>query len=572
MRARGPDGHGLWLGNSERVALAHRRLSIIELSEAGAQPMASADGRLQIVFNGEIYNYRALRNGLQAENVSFASHSDTEVLLALYARHGAAMLPMLRGMFALAIWDARDGSLFIARDPYGIKPLYYANERGQFSFASQVKALLADSSISRDASPAGIVGFHLFGSVPEPFTLYRAIRALPAGCHMRVDTRGPGEPVQWASIAATLAERRPSDVEPRAALLDSVRHHLVADVEVGAFLSGGVDSTALIGLMRDCGQDRIKACTLEFEEFAGTPRDETPLARRLAAQYGVEHRVHTVTAAEFAADLPRVIEAMDQPSVDGVNSWFVSKAVRAMGLKVALSGLGGDELLGGYSTFRTIPRTRRLAGPVAGLPFAGPLARGLIGRLAPDYARKNPKALGVLDLAGSWGGTYLLRRAVLLPSELGDVMDEGVAREGLAELDPVRRIGATIMPDPGDDIARVGALEASNYMRNQLLRDTDWASMAHSLEVRVPLVDHHLLKQIAPIVPTLKGDAGKRLLASAPLEPVPLDVVTRPKTGFGVPMGQWLGGRQLGERLDSRRWSSVVLERYQEGNARPLAA
>lgn len=563
MTARGPDGAGLWESDDKRLCFGHRRLTIIDLSEAGAQPMRSADARLTLTFNGEIYNYQALRAALEARGRHFVSHSDTEVLLHLYAEYGLAMFAHLRGMYAFALWDEERRQLLLGRDPYGIKPLYYADDRGCVRFASQVKALLRDLDLPRDPDPAGLTGFHLFGSVPEPFTLYRAIKTCPAGSYVLADESGVAEPVRHSCIAEAIAAAAPRMNErgAQAALLDSVRAHLVADVEVGAFLSGGVDSGALIGLMRDAGQDRIRALTLGFDELAGTPADETPVAAETARLYGVEHHVRMVGAPEFEADLPAIFAAMDQPSVDGVNSWFVSKATRELGLKVALSGIGGDELLAGYSTFRTIPRTRRLAGPIAGLPLAGPIARRLLHSLAPALVRKNPKIAGLFDLSGSWAGTYLLRRALLLPFELGGAMDPAMAREGLERLRPLELIGATIAPDPGSDIKRVAALESSLYLRNQLLRDADWAGMAHSLEIRVPLVDYVLLGQIAGLVGAMPVGEGKRLLADAPSRPLPASVVNKPKTGFSVPVASWRAGRttHIADRRDSRGWAQHVL-------------
>ena len=486
MRARGPDGSGAWWSKDRRCGLAHRRLSILDLSARASQPMRSEDGRLVVVFNGEIYNYPALRKELEADGVRFRTTSDTEALLHLYARHGVEMVHRLRGMFAFAIWDEARGGLFLARDPYGIKPLYTANDGWAFRFASQVKALLAGGRVSRDPEPAGVVGFHLFGSVPEPFTLYRDIRALPAGHTQWVDAAGPREPKPFAKLAAILAEGAREPAPPselpervRAAVLESVRTHLLADVEVGVFLSAGIDSGALLGLMRDAGQHEIRAITLAFEEFSGTAEDEVPLAARVAERYGAHHVVRGVSEREFRDDLPAIVDAMDQPSIDGVNTWFVSKAAREAGLKVAISGLGGDELLAGYPSFVEVPRWRRRFGPFAAVPGVGRLARLAIKAMAPGFAHARPKALGVLEHANSWAGAYLLRRGLHLPHELAQIMDPDFAREGLRRLKPLRSLSASLAPDPGSDVARVCALESAHYMRNQLLRDADWAGMAH---------------------------------------------------------------------------------------------
>jgi asparagine synthase (glutamine-hydrolysing) len=577
MRTRGPDGAGRWRSQDRRCTLGHRRLSILDLSDRASQPMISGDGRLAVVFNGEIYNYPALRKELETDGVRFRTTSDTEVLLHLYARHGGDMVHRLRGMFAFAIWDEARRSLFLARDPYGIKPLYTANNGWTFRFASQVKALLAGGRVSRDPEPAGIVGFHLFGSVPEPFTLYREIRALPAGHAQWIDAAGPREPRPFSNLAAILAKGASTpapavELNERvgAAVLDSVRAHLLADVEVGVFLSAGVDSGALLGLMRDAGQQEIRAITLAFEEFRGTSEDEAPLAARVAAHYGAHHVVRRVSEKEFRDDLSNILEAMDQPSIDGVNTWFVSKAAKEVGLKVAISGLGGDELLAGYPSFVDLPRWRRRFGPLAALPGVGRLARLAVSAMAPGFARARPKALGLFEYANSWAGAYLLRRGLHLPHELTHVMDPEFAREGLRRLRPLRRLAASLSPDPGSDVARVCALESAHYMRNQLLPAADWSSMAHGVEIRVPLVDVTLLTSVAAALSGLIAGGGKATLADAPSNPLPREIVSRAKTGFGVPTGAWMDSvveaaasscdrAQEPEGLLSRRWSRLVL-------------
>ena len=574
MAARGPDGEGKWISDDQRVGFGHRRLAILDLSAAGAQPMTSADGNYIVSFNGEIYNYPQLRTELESNGVQFRTRCDTEILLHLYAHEGANMLHRLRGMFAFAIWNKVRRGLFLARDPYGIKPLYTANDGWTFRFASQVKALLAGGGVSRDPEPAGLVGFHLFGSVPEPFTLYREIRALPAGHSQWIDATGPCAPRPFGSIATILTKGAEDPVsavelEPRvrASVLGSVKAHLLADVEVGIFLSAGVDSSALLGLMRDAGQQEIRAITLTFEEFNGTMEDEAPLAAQVAERYGAKHIVRRVSEQEFRRDLPAIFDAMDQPSIDGVNTWFVAKAATEVGLKVAISGLGGDELLGGYPSFVDLPRWRRRFGPFASVPGAGQLSRFALRRFAPRLAEARPKALGLLEYANSWAGAYLLRRGLLLPHELAQIMDRDLAREGLRRLRPLQRLQATLLPDPGGDAARVCALESANYMRHQLLRDADWAGMAHSLEIRVPLVDTILLRELAPAIPSLKPGAGKAALALAPQLPLPDAIVKRAKTGFAVPTSAWTAGtsKQLQGKgnepkgIASRRWSRTVL-------------
>ena len=570
MRARGPDGAGLWRSPDGRCVLAHRRLAILDLSERGAQPMLSPCGSFAIVFNGEIYNDPALRAEIERAGVAPSSRTDTEILLRLYQRHGPEMVGRLRGMFAFAIWDGPRGGVFLARDPYGMKPLYTANDGWTIRFASQVKALLAGGAVSRDPDPAGVVGFHLFGSVPDPFTLYRGVRALPAGHTQWIDGAGAREPVRYHSVAAALAEGAAAtvgraDVEPRvrAACLDSVRAHLMADVEVGLFLSSGVDSGALLGLMRDAGCAPVTAVTLGFSEFEGRPEDEVPWAARLADAYGAAHVVRRVGEAEFRTDLPGILEAMDQPSIDGINTWFVAKAAREAGLKVALSGIGGDEILAGYPSFSDVPRWTARLGVPARIPGLGRALRR--AGTALGLARGRPKAVGLVEYAGSPAGAYFLRRALFLPFELPALLDPETIRTGLRRLDPVGRLAAELTPDPGSPLARVAAFEATQYMRNQLLRDADWAGMAHGVEIRTPFVDTRLLAALAPMVPGFGGGAGKRALARAPERPLPQDLVDRPKTGFSVPIGRWLAPpRAAGEAarrpagLVARDWGRQV--------------
>lgn len=550
MAKRGPDGFGAWYSQDGRLGLGHRRLSIVDLSDAGAQPMLSADGRLAVTFNGEIYNYRALRQELEAKGRVFQSQSDTEVLLHLYAEKGPAMVADLRGMFAFAIWDEPNRKLFLARDPYGIKPLYYADDGWTFRFASQVKALVAGKGVSTDRDPAGLTGFYLFGNVPEPFTLYREIRALPAGTALVVDRIGVGEPVRYHSLAQVyreaeataqgLGKAAPEDAGAMAhhALLDSVRHHLIADVPVGAFLSGGIDSSSLIALMREAGQSDIQTVTLAFREFEGQAEDEAPLASEVARFYGTRHTTRTVCRSEFMEDLPRIIEAMDQPSIDGVNTWFVSKAASELGLKVAISGLGGDELFGGYPSFRDIPRSVRTFGILGAIPGLGKALRPL-GLQAARLSGRNPKIAGLAELGGTYAGAYLLRRGLFLPWELEEELDRETVNLGLRRLRLWSLINSELDRQLETAFARVSILESALYMRNQLLRDTDWASMAHGLEVRTPLVDHVLLSKIAPLNCLLGKPEKKSMLADAAFPALPDSVRYRQKSGFMTPVAEW---------------------------------
>lgn len=559
MRSRGPDASTMWMSPDGCVGLGHRRLAIIDLSPGGAQPMCRTQN--VIVFNGEIYNYRELRSQLESRGVRFTSQSDTEVLLQLYAARGPDMLRDLRGMFAFALWDSAKRRLFLARDPYGIKPLYYADDGATVRVASQVRALIASGRVPKQFDPAGAVGFFLRGTVPEPFTMYRAIRALPAGSYCFVDGKGAHEPVRYFSIAETLlnaletAQPRDRETAVHDAVLESVRYHMVSDVPVGAFLSAGIDSTSIVALARESGAADLQTMTLRFAEYRGRVNDEAPLAAQVATQYGVPHTIRDLTHDAFKRELPRVFDAMDQPTVDGLNSYFISKAAAEMGLKVALSGTGGDELFGGYTSFRDIPRWIPVTRLLARVPHLGNLIAEFNSMLVRRSRHISPKMGEIVRYGSSYAGAYLVKRGRFLASELHNMLDPEITREGLQRLNLLGLIENAITPDPGTPYARVVALESSFYLRNQLLRDMDWASMAHSLEVRVPLVDAHLLGRLAPLLVHRQG-RGKQILAAAPHPPLPPTVRSRRKTGFTLPINEWLreeGRVEHGKRSWARR-------------------
>lgn len=564
MISRGPDGSGLWMGKDGDVGLAHRRLSIIDLSAAGAQPMASCDGQLHIVFNGEIYNYQNLRIDLVRQGYCFSSHSDTEVLLYLYALHGKNMVHLLRGMYAFAIWDQTRQGLFLARDPFGIKPLYYSDDGRTFRFASQVKALLQSPHVDTSPESAGHVGFFLWGSVPEPYTLYRGIRALPAGSTLWISRLACSRPrpVSFFDVAATLSanpistdDHEKAQKSLRDALRDTVAHHLVADVPVGVFLSAGLDSTTLTALAAE-SPTSLHTVTLGFDEYRASERDETLLASEVAERYGTVHHVQWITRKHFQDESERLLKAMDQPTIDGVNAYFVSQAAAESGLKVALSGVGGDELFGSYPSFRELPRMVQWLLPFRLVPGLGRLFRWVS---APILKRlTSPKYASLLEYGGSYGGAYLLRRGLFMPWELPGILGDQITRDGWEKLQPLLCLDQTVQ-GAASDRARISALEMSWYMRNQLLRDADWAGMAHSLEIRVPFVDVELTRRLAPLLTGTFPD--KRDMARSPSTPLPAKILRRRKTGFAVPVREWLmrdTGQQGSER-GLRGWARQIM-------------
>ncbi len=556
MAARGPDAAGAWLSADGRVALASRRLAILDLSAAGTQPMASPDGRWHLVMNGEIYNFRALRRELEADGVPFRSQSDTEVVLALLARKGPAALSRLRGMFGLALWDDAEKRLLLARDPLGIKPLYWTAEGGILRFASQVKALEAGGAVSRAVDPAGLAGFLLWGAVPEPWTIRRAVHALPAGCFLVAADGRAGDPVPYHRLDQAPAGPPLDPLDPISAVEDAVVAHLESDVPVAVFLSAGLDSGLIAALARRHLPTPPTTFTLTFDALAGTAEDEGPLAAAVARALGTRHVERRVGPADFAGLWPLALAAMDQPSIDGFNTFVVSKAAHEAGLKVVLSGLGGDELFGSYPSFRDVPaleRTARRLGRLPGLPALWPH----LARLAPG----RPKLPGLLRHGRSRAGAYVLRRGLFLPEELPALLGRETAEEGLRACDPVAA-AAGVLGAPGDPWRDVHRLETALYMRNQLLRDSDWASMAWSVELRVPLVDAWLHHHLAAADFAPARSRGKAELVRQAAPELPAALFSRPKSGFYIPVLESLAPEtaRLRPGVRSRRLALRVLD------------
>ncbi len=561
MKNRGPDACGLWVSHDSVIGLAHRRLSILDLSDLGRQPMFSQDGRFVIVFNGEIYNYKELRANLQQKGLTFRSDSDTEVLLRMYEQYRSGMISRLRGMYAFAVWDCARKELFLARDSFGIKPLYYSDSRGVFRFASQVKALIAGGHVDSSPEPAGHVGFFLFGSVPEPYTLYRGIRALPPGATVTLRLgqtpcfeRRNGACEKGGGILTAGAHLEVVDALHEA-MLDTISRHLVADVPVSVFLSAGLDSSTLAVLATEAKTSEVHTVTLGFEEYKGTEKDEVPAAENLAARLGTQHRTCWVRASDFAEESNRILEAMDQPSIDGVNSYFVSKVTAACGFKVALSGAGGDELFAGYDSFQRVPRVVRLFRPVSSASLGRWLRRvssPLISRVA------SPKLAGLAEYGGTFGGAYLLVRGLFMPWELHQVLDRDIVSMGLDELRPVERLNdlADRFVSP---LEKVQALEQNYYLRNQLLRDADWAGMWHSLEIRVPLVDLQLQQAVLRLrAAGLVVD--KKAMARTTRGRISEEWLSRRKTGFNIPVQDWCAPASPDRvrRRGLRGWAEIV--------------
>jgi len=574
QRRRGPDGEGLWLSADRRIVLGHRRLAIIETGPGGAQPMVDRSGRWTISYNGEIYNYRELRAELEELGSCFLTNSDTEVLIEVIARWGEIGLLKLRGMYAFALWDSLQQELWLVRDPYGIKPLYFAERAGTLWFASQARALANCVPGPFPVEPAALVGFHLWGFVPEPWTWWTGIRPLPAGHVLRIRTGGALHPAEsYSSIQLAYINRPMPPLDRRQLrelMLDSVRHHLVSDVPVGLFLSSGVDSTVLASLSTELGL-RLRTVTLAFDEYLGTADDEAPLAEEVARALGTEHETVRIGYGKFEELLSEFLDCMDQPTTDGLNTFLVSRAAAGTGLKVALSGLGGDELFGGYPSFRQIPKLQKWLGHAPWPRVLGVGASKIIRGVTAPWLP--PKFAGLFRYSRSVAQAYFLRRALYLDDELEALLDRDTLSLGLERLATIAELDKLVAPLVEADApyyAQVAVLEAGWYMRNQLLRDTDWSSMAHGLEVRVPYVAPALLARLGPAIASAAPPTKRDLAACA--EYVPAAVLARAKTGFTTPVNRWIRETTGIPARGLRGWAGYITRRFDADTARPTHA
>ena len=565
---RGPDGNGgaeVVLRESALI-LGHTRLAIIDLTDYARQPMWHQETGSCLIFNGEIYNFPQVRRELESAGETFTSSGDTEVLLKALVRWGEAALEKFEGMFAFAYWDGRAQQLLLARDPMGIKPLYYHSRAGEFIFASEVKVIVRSAACPLTLNPDVVNSFLTFGAVIGPDTIHRDIRELEPGHLLRVNVGGDTTDSEYWCLQSALADQRAREPEPPSNFDDAVvqieerleyavNSQLVSDVPVGIFLSGGVDSSLLTLLGSKLGKNPITLLTVAFPEAEFS---ELPYARKIAHAVPHRHEVVTLTPEDLREQLPAALSAMDQPTVDGINTFLISRVGASLGLKVLLNGIGGDELFGGYTTFAKVPRLLRFGN------FARPLA-GVLSRLRT----RNPIQWKKIADTGPLHGlaeAYFLQRSIRWQRGQGGSL-AGRAQDSIADL--------------SNDFQKIAALELGIYARNQLLRDADVFSMASSVELRVPLLDLRLLKLALSLPPEFhfEGKRGKRVTRRILQNLLGESIPHRRKMGFTLPWQQWLrqsllptitaviGNRTLYEPLElDASYGAALLAGWQRGD------
>ncbi len=565
QRHRGPDGSGIWESAGREVVLGHRRLAIIDLSEAGAQPMVDQESGLAVTFNGELYNFAEIRRELEALGDSFQSSSDTEVILKAYRRWGLPAVERFRGIFAMGLWDPRSRSVHLIRDPMGIKPLYWtkvqSGDAGEETllFASEVRALLASGVVERRLDPVSAATYLWHGFVVGPGTIIEGVHLLPAASILSIEvdrssrTRNANRTRRYWQLPSA-NDRSTTVDELRSELLNTIRMQLVSDVPLGVFLSGGIDSSAIAALASEAAPGAVHTFTVGFDVAA---YDERRYAEQVASAISSRHTSVVLSEDTFLEQLPDAFTAIDQPTCDGINTYFVSRAARGADMTVALAGTGGDELFGGYPSFVEIPRALRVGSWLSHRRAPGRLLGGIAGsgsRLANHLAWN---VLGAALPQTRWGKTvdliqasgdalalyqvfYALftrdTQAILADKVVGNAQEDqffGLPQEVAAEWR--QRI------DGNDALHAVSLLELSSFVGERLLRDTDAASMAVSLEARVPLLDHVLAETASGIdlsrrfVPL----GRKQLLRELALSRLDPAIFERPKSGFVLPIDVW---------------------------------
>ncbi|MFL5763754.1 MAG: asparagine synthase (glutamine-hydrolyzing) [Bacteroidia bacterium] len=543
MKHRGPDDTGIFA--AENIALGHQRLSIIDLSSAGHQPMSSYDGRYSIVYNGELYNFKELKFELQRvisgsgeQAYFFQTQTDTEVIIAAYARWGAKCLDRFNGMFAFAIWDNEKKELFIARDRLGVKPLYYFYSEGLLIFSSEVRSLLASGLIPRKIDENGLIDYLRYQTVHAPDTIVKGVKMLLPG-HYILSSKDKVMVHRYWDLEKNVSKvplgksykEVCSDISQL--LTKAVERRLIADVPFGAFLSGGIDSSAVVGLMSKVSTEKVRTFSVVFDEGEFS---EAKYARIIAKKFNTDHHEIRLTPQDFIKEWPDALKAMDHPSGDGVNTYVVSKATRNAGITMALSGLGGDEIFAGYSVFSHAMRLEKKKWLNMFPGFVRGIGGSALQMIRPGVSSDKIAALMKQDRV-DFTSFYSLSRQVL--------MDDRLCRITGKESLPPGKVRAIIEAKgslgKGHLLSDVSIAEMSTYMQNVLLRDADQMSMAHALEVRVPLIDYTLVEYVLGVEDKYKSlTSPKKLLTDSLGDLLPPEIINRPKMGFTLPWKLWI--------------------------------
>jgi asparagine synthase (glutamine-hydrolysing) len=567
---RGPDDSDIWESKNKQICFGHNRLSIIDLTKNASQPFVSSDGNLTITFNGEIYNFKEIKKELIDKKIIFKSNSDTEVIIESYKYWGLDFIKKLRGMFAFVIWDSFKKKLILARDPFGIKPLYYVNKNG-FYFASQVKSLLTVESVSREHSNAGLASYYLWGNMQEQFTLYKDIKSIKMGTILILDENGNETNINYADIKSTILDAEPLNIKNYSdqkeylseILRETIEYHQVSDVPILLLLSAGIDSNLILAMMSEKEKKNSSALTVNFD-FEGND-SEIPLAQKSAKLNNIEHFVGKINYHDSKELLNRFFKDMDLPSNDGFNNYIASHIAKENNSKIIISGVGGDEFFSGYPSFSRIPKINKALKFIPNSTILNNFFKKKIYKLFKKNKIKS-KYSGIYEYGRDLSSCFLLMRSLFLPFEIEDLFSEKNLITGIEELNIIENLNKDVR-DIKEDNLSIMYLETKYYLCSKLLRDADWASMSHSIELRTPFVDWFFFNKLIPLIKT-NNKINKTTMLDCIKDKVPSEIYKRKKTGFRIPQKNYMKNFSHSEQFNEteKNWSTLSFKKYIKNN------
>ena len=565
---RGPDDRGMWQSTCKKTTFGHNRLSIIDLTDKARQPLVSKDNSLVITFNGEIYNYKEIRNELSKNNILFKSNSDSEVILESYKCWGIEFVKKLRGMFAFAIWDNNKKKLLLARDPFGIKPLYYFKKNNILFFASQVKSILSIENLSFEKSGRSVLDYYLWGNIREPLTLYKDIYSLERGTVKIFDSKLNETSYEYANIKDAILNSKKNNFKNESELneklnyliKDTVNYHQVSDVPVTFLLSSGIDSNILLAASKKKINTNFNAMTLDFSEKL----KESPLAKVGSKMSNIDHIIEKVDDNEIAELISQYYKYMDMPTNDGLNNYVVSYFAKKKGSKVLISGIGGDELFFGYPSFKRIPIMRKISKVIPNNKNIQKILYDITYKILSKF-NKNTKYAGVLKYSHNTFDSFMLQRCVFTPEEIVDLINTKVINEATSNLE-FQKQKEINDKDFENEQLKIMYFEIKYYLCSKLLRDADWASMANSVELRTPFIDWFFFNELLPILKSNIKISKRNMLDSFKGQ-TPVELYNRKKTGFAIPYEQYykkVSGIKNKYANPIKDWSILSYEKYLE--------
>lgn len=566
QNSRGPDENGLWISNCKNITFGHNRLSIIDLSEKAKQPFISKDENFIITYNGEIYNYIEIKNELIKKKIIFKSNSDTEVIIEAYKYWGLDCLKKFRGMFAFAIWDNIKKELILARDPFGIKPLYYSKKNNILFFASQVKSILSIDNLSFEKSGKHTLDYYLWGNITEPFTIYKDIYSIERGTAKIFDRNFNETSFEYANLKETIIKSEKNYFKNESELNEKLKHiikktvsyHQVSDVPITFLLSSGIDSNVLLAAIKKEQNTNLNALTLDFSEKL----KESPLALVGSKINKIDHIVKKIDDDEIIELILEYYRHMDMPTNDGLNNYVVSHFAKKNGSKVLISGIGGDEFFLGYPSFKQIPIMRKISKIIPNNKNFQNFLYDIFYKILLK-SNKNTKYAGVLKYCHNTFDSFMLKRCVFTPEEIIELINSNIIDEKIDDFE-VQRDNEINDNDFENEQLKIMYFELKYYLCSKLLRDCDWASMANSVEMRTPFVDWHFFNELIPILKSNIKISKKNMLDSFK-DKIPFELYDRKKTGFAIPYKQYFKkiSRKKNKYYDPiKDWSILNYEKY----------